>query len=124
MIKSLRNIAILGEGTANFNEKYAQLERENPTEAVIIDPDGIVNAYSYDGFAFLNETWYKKYSKNWQTDTSEIDRLLVNLVKASSSHAASPNLNKIKDYLSNPPETIEKSIEVWEGFFDPHFKDI
>ncbi len=124
MIKSLRNIAILGEGTASFHDKYAQLERENPTEAVIIDPDGIVNAYAYDGFAFLNEKWYTKYSKNWQKDTSEIDRLLVNLVKASSSHAASPNLNKIKDYLSSPPDTIEKAIEVWEGFFDPHFKDI
>jgi len=124
MIKSLRNIALLGEGTTNFNEKYAQLERENPTEAVIIDPDGIVNAYSYEGFAFLNETWYKKYSKNWQKDSSEIDRLLVNLVKAASSHSESPNLTKIKDYLSSPPETMEKTIKVWEGFFDPHFKDI
>jgi hypothetical protein len=78
MIKSLRNIALLGEGITNFNEKYIELERENPTEAVIIDPDGIVNAYTYDGFAFLNETWYKKYSKKWQDDSSEIDRLLVN----------------------------------------------
>jgi len=124
MIKSLRNIALLGEGTTNFNEKYAQLEREKPTEAVIIDPDGIVNAYSYEGFAFLNEGWYKKYSKNWSKDSSEIDKLLVNLVKASSSHSESPNLTKIKDYLSSPPESMEDTIQVWESFFDPYFKDI
>lgn len=124
MIKSLRNIALLGEGTTNFNEKYAQLEREKPTEAVIIDSDGIVNAYSYEGFAFLNEGWYKKYSKNWSKDSSEIDKLLVNLVKASSSHSESANLTKIKDYLSSPPESMEDTIKVWESFFDPYFKDI
>ncbi len=124
MIKSLRNIALLGEGITNFNEKYIELERENPTEAVIIDPDGIVNAYTYDGFAFLNETWYKKYSKKWQDDSSEIDRLLVNLVKASASHSTSGNLTKIKDYLSSPPDTVAETIKVWQSFYDPHFKDI
>lgn len=124
MIKSLRNIALLGEGMTNFNEKYAQLEREHPTEAVIIDSDGIVNAYTYDGYAFLNETWYTKYSKNWQKDTSEIDRLLVNLVKAASSHSASANLTKIKDYLASPPDKLDDTIGIWRGFFDPHFRDI
>jgi len=124
MIKSLKNIALLGEGIANFNEKYAQLERENPTEAVIIDPDGIVNAYTYEGFAFLNKNWYKKYSKNWQTDSAEIDTLLVSLVKAASSHTTSANLTKIKDYLSSPPETIAETIRLWQSFYDPHFKDI
>jgi len=124
MVKPLRNIALLGEGATNFNERYAQLERENPTEAVIIDQDGIVNAYAYDGFAFLNESWYKKYSKNWEHDSSEIDRLLVNLVKSASSHNASPNLTKIKDYLASPPDTIQETIKIWEGFYDPHFKDI
>ncbi|MCF0058002.1 hypothetical protein [Dyadobacter sp. CY356] len=124
MIKLLRNIAILGEGIANFNEKYAQLERESPTEAVIIDPDGIVNAYSYEGFAFLNENWFEKYSPNWQTDSSAIDKLLVSLVKSSSSHTPSVNLTKIKDYLSSPPDSIEETIKVWKSFYDPHFKDI
>lgn len=124
MVKSLRNIALLGEGTTNFNEKYAQLEREHPTEAVIIDPDGIVNAYAYVGYAFLNKTWYMKYSKNWQQDSTEIDRLLVNLVKAAAGHPESANLIKMKDYLSSPPDTIEETIKVWEGFFDPHFKNI
>lgn len=124
MVKSLRNIALLGEGITNFNEKYIELERENPTEAVIIDPDGIVNAYTYDGFAFLNKTWYKKYSKKWQDDSTEIDRLLVNLVKASASHSPSGNLTKIKDYLSSPPDTLMETIKVWQSFYDPHFKDI
>lgn len=124
MIKILRNIALLGDGITNFNEKYAELEKENPTEAVIIDPDGIVNAYSYDGFAFLSENWYKKYSINWQTDSSAIDKLLINLVKSSSSHSTSVNLTKIKDYLSSPPESQEETVKVWKGFYDPHFKDI
>lgn len=124
MIKVLRNVALLGEGITNFNEKYAELERENPTELVIIDPDGIVNAYSYDGFAFLNENWFKKFSKNWQTDSSSVDKLLINLVKAASSHSNSVNLTKIKDYLSSPPDTIEETILVWKSFYDPYFKDI
>ncbi|MBE9460849.1 hypothetical protein ACFP1I_20075 [Dyadobacter subterraneus] len=124
MIKVLRNIAILGEGITNFNEKYAELEKENPTEAVIIDSDGIVNAYTYEGFAFLNENWYQKYSPNWQTDSSAIDKLLTNLVRSSSSHSTSVNLTKIKDYLSSPPETIEETIKVWKTFYDPHFRNI
>lgn len=124
MIKVLRNIAILGEGITNFNQKYAELEKESPTEAVIIDPDGIVNAYSYEGFAFLNEDWYKKYSASWQTDSSAIDKLLTSLVRSSSSHSSSVNLTKIKDYLSSPPDSIEETIKVWKTFYDPHFKDI
>lgn len=124
MTKSLRNIALLGEGITNFNEKYIELERENPTEAIIIDSDGIVNAYTYDGFAFLNKTWYKKYSKKWQNDSAEIDTLLVNLVKASASHSTSENLTKIKDYLSSPPDSITETITVWQSFYDPLFKEI
>lgn len=125
MVKSLRNIAILGEGVnPGFNQKYAELEKENPTEAVIIDQDGIVSSYSYVGYAFMNENWYEKYSKNAQHDSSAIDSLLVNLVKAADGNAKSDNLIKIKDYLSDPPESIEESVKIWKSFYDPEFKNI
>jgi hypothetical protein len=124
MIKALRNIALLGEGRTGFHGKYAELEKESPTEAVIIDPDGIVNAYSYVGFAFLNENWYEKYSKDWQKDSSGIDKLLVNLVKAAAGDTQSANLTKIKDYLANPPESMEETIKVWKSFYDPRFNTI
>lgn len=125
MVKSLRNIAILGEGVnPGFNRKYAELEKESPTEAVIIDQDGIVNSYSYVGYVFMQENWYEKYSKNAQQDASAIDSLLVNLVKAADGHAISENLGKIKDYLSNPPESPEDAIKVWKGFYDPDFNTI
>jgi hypothetical protein len=125
MVKSLRNIAIIGEGVnTNFNQKYAELEKESPTEAVIIDQDGIVNSYSYVGYAFMNENWFEKYNKDAQNDTSAIDRLLVNLVKAADGNAHSANLTKIKDYLANPPESLEESVRIWKSFYDPEFKEI
>jgi hypothetical protein len=122
MVKTYRFIALLGDGRERFSDK--ELDQEWPTEPIVIDAYGFSDTYRYDGFVFLNENWFTKYSKNWQNDTDEIDALLVNLVKHAERGSKSENLVKIQAYLAEPPETMEETLEVWRGFYDPELKVI
>ncbi|TDE16859.1 hypothetical protein [Dyadobacter psychrotolerans] len=122
MVKTYRFIALLGDGRERFSDK--DLDQEWPTEPVVIDAYGFSDTYRYDGFVFLNESWFTKYSKNWQNDNSEIDELLVNLVKYAEHGSQSENLVKIQAYLAEPPETIEETVEMWKSFYDPELKVI
>ena len=122
MVKTYRFIALLGDGRERFSDK--DLDREWPTEPVVIDAYGFSDTYRYDGFVFLNENWFTKYSKNWQNDTSEIDALLVNLVKFAEHGSKSENLVKIQAYLAEPPETIEETVEMWKSFYVPELNVI
>jgi len=122
MVKTYRFIALLGDGRERFSDK--DLDQEWPTEPVVIDAFGFSDTYRYDGFVFLNENWFTKYSKNWQNDTAEIDALLVNLVKYAERGSKSENLVKIQAYLAEPPETIEETVQMWKEFYDPELKVI
>jgi hypothetical protein len=122
MVKNFRFVALLGDGRERFSDK--ELDAEWPTEPVVIDAFGFSDVYRYSGVVFLNEEWFTKYDKNWQLDTSKIDKLLVDLVKCSVKDSQSTNLAKIHAYLQSPPETVEESVAVWKGFFDPDLKTI
>lgn len=122
MVKTYRFIALLGDGRERFSDK--ELDAEWPTEPIVIDAFGFSDVYRYSGVVFLNEEWFTKYSKKWKSDTSEIDQLLVNLIKYSARDAHSENLTKIKNYLASPPETIEESVALWKSFYDPALKVI
>ena len=117
-----RFIALIGEGRERFSD--AELDQEWPTEPIVIDAYSVSDAYSYDGFVFLNENWFTKYSKDWDKDSAQIDTLLTHLVKSASPHADSENLAKIKSYLTSPPQTIEESVAVWKTFYDPDLRVI
>ena len=117
-----RFIALIGDGRERFSDKY--LDEERPTEPIVIDKYGVSDAYKYDGYVFLNETWYTKYSKNWLDDSAEIDKLLVDLVKNVHKGSKSENFIKIEAYLAEPPETMEEVVEVWKGFYDPELRVI
>lgn len=121
-VKNYRFIALLGDGRERFSDK--ELDQEWPTEPVVIDAFGVSDVYRYDGYVFLSENWFTKYSKIWRIDTSEIDTLLVKLVKLSSKESLSVNLAKMKAYLAEPPETAEEAAEVWKSFYDPELKVI
>lgn len=122
MVKTYRFIALLGDGRERFSDK--ELDQEWPTEPIVIDAFGVSDVYRYDGYVFLSENWFTKYSKSWGIDTSEIDALLVKLVKLSSKESLSINLAKMRAYLAEPPETVEEAVEVWKGFYDPELKTI
>ena len=122
MVKTYRFIALLGDGRERFSDK--ELDAEWPTEPIVIDAFGFSDVYRYSGVVFLNEEWFAKYSKNWQVSTAKIDKLLTDLVKNWSKDAHSENLEKIKAYLQSPPETVEETVEVWKGFYDPELKRI
>lgn len=122
MIKQNRFVALIGEGRERFTD--AELDQEWPTEPVVIDAYGVSDAYRYDGFVFLNENWFTKYSKDWNIDSSKIDKLLTDLVRCASPRANSENLMKIKSYLTAPPETIEEAVDVWKTFYDPDLRSI
>jgi len=122
MSKNQRFIALLGEGRERFSDRM--LDEEMPTEPIVIDSSGFSDAYRYDGFVFLNEDWYKKYSKSWHLDTSEIDALLVSLVKYAAHGSKSGNLIRIQSYLAEPPETPEEALKVWRDFYDPSLNEI
>jgi hypothetical protein len=122
MQKKQRFVALLGDGREHFREN--QLDAEMPTEPVVIDANGFSDAYRYDGYVFLNAEWYSKYSKKWETDTSEIDALLVKLVQYAVHGSKSENLVKMQAYLAEPPETIEEAIQVWKSFYNPVFAEI
>ncbi|MCE7066322.1 hypothetical protein [Dyadobacter sp. CY326] len=121
-VKTYRFIALLGDGRERFSDKA--LDEEWPTEPIVIDAFGFSDVYRYSGVVFLNEEWFAKYSKNWRTSTTQIDDLLVNLIKYTAKDAESENLSKIKAYLASPPETLEGALEVWKGFYDPELKVI
>lgn len=122
MATTNRFIALIGDGRERFSDKELDLER--PTEPVVIDKYGVSDSYKYDGYVFLNENWYTKYSKNWLEDSSEIDKLLVALVRNVSKGSKSENFIKIEAYLAEPPETMEEIVDVWKGFYDPELKVI
>ena len=122
IVKTYRFIALLGDGRESFSDK--ELDQEWPTEPIVIDAFGVSDVYRYDGYVFLSENWFTKYSKTWRIDTSEIDTLLVKLVKLSSKESLSTNLAKMKAYLAEPPETVEEAVEVWKTFYDPELKVI
>lgn len=122
MATTNRFIALLGNGREQFSDK--ELDREQPTEPIVIDKYGVSNAYRYDGYVFLNEEWYTKYTSDWLEDSSEIDRLLVDLVKCAAPGSKSENLVKIQSYLAEPPETMEEIVDVWKGFYDSSLKVI
>lgn len=122
MVKTYRFIALLGDGREKFSDK--ELDQEWPTEPIVIDAYGFSDVYRYAGMVFLNEEWFAKYDKNWRTDTSKIDALLVDLVKYSAKDSKSENLAKVEAYLQSPPETIEEAAEIWKGFYDPELKTI
>lgn len=117
-----RFIALIGDGRERFSDK--ELDLQGPTEPVVIDNYGVSDAYKYDGYVFLNEDWYTKYSKNWLEDSSEIDKLLVELVNNVSIGSKSENFVKIVGYLAEPPETMEEVVTVWKAFYDPELKVI
>lgn len=117
-----RFIALIGDGRERFSDK--DLDKETPTEPIVIDKYGVSDAYKYDGYVFLNETWYTKYSKSWLDDSAEIDKLLIDLVKNVRKGSKSENFVKIEAYLAEPPETMEEVVEVWKGFYDPELKVI
>ncbi|KAA0989829.1 hypothetical protein [Dyadobacter aurulentus] len=119
-VKTYRFIGLLGDGRENFSDK--ELDKEQPTEPVVIDAFGFSDVYRYSGYVFLNEEWYKKYDKNAHASTSIIDGLLVNLVKYAVKESNSENLGKVKAYLQSPPETVEEAIETWKSFYDPGLK--
>ncbi|MCF0050348.1 hypothetical protein LXM25_09785 [Dyadobacter sp. LJ53] len=121
-VKTYRFIALLGDGRERFSDKA--LDEEWPTEPIVIDAFGFSDVYRYSGVVFLNEEWFTKYSKNWHNDTSKIDALLTDLIKYTAKDVHSENLAKIKAYLSSPPETLEETIDVWKGFYDPELKVI
>lgn len=122
MVKTYRFIALLGDGRERYSDK--ELDAEWPTEPIVIDAYGFSDVYRYSGVVFLNEEWFTKYSKSWKTDTAEIDKLLVNLIKYSAKDSHSENLSKIKDYLASPPETVEEAVALWKSFYDPALKVI
>ncbi|HEV7382085.1 MAG TPA: hypothetical protein VGN64_19950 [Dyadobacter sp.] len=122
MGKNQRFVALLGDGREHFRD--TELDAVMPTEPVVIDAYGFSDAYRYDGYVFLNADWFKKYSKTWQNDTSEIDALLVKLVRYASPGSKSENLVRIQAYLAEPPETIAEAIEVWRSFYNPVFAEI
>jgi hypothetical protein len=122
MVKTYRFIALLGHGRERFHD--TELDAEWPTEPIVIDAYGFSDVYRYSGYVFLSEEWFAKYSKNWQNDTTEIDKLLVNLVKYAVKDSTSENLQKIKAYLASPPETVDEAIAIWRGFYDPELKVI
>jgi hypothetical protein len=122
MVKTYRFIALIGDGREHFSDK--ELDQEWPTEPIVIDAYGVSDVYRYDGYVYLNEEWFTKYSKTWRYDSSEIDTFLVKLVQLAAKEAQSENLAKMKAYLAEPPETIEEAIEVWRGFYDPRLKVI
>ena len=117
-----RFIALIGDGREKFSDK--ELDQERPTEPVVIDKYGVSDSYRYDGYVFLNENWYTKYSNNWLEDSVEIDRLLVDLVKCAETGSKSENLIKIQAYLAEPPETMEEIVDVWKGFYDESLRVI
>ncbi|CAG4988487.1 hypothetical protein DYBT9275_00091 [Dyadobacter sp. CECT 9275] len=117
-----RFIALIGDGRERFSDK--ELDEEKPTEPVVIDKYGVSDAYKYDGYVFLNEDWFTKYSKKWQEDPTEIDDLLVSLVKNAHKGCKSENLLKIQAYLSEPPESLDEVAEIWRKFYDPELKTI
>jgi hypothetical protein len=117
-----RFVALLGDGREHFHD--TELDAVMPTEPVVIDAHGFSDAYRYDGYVFLNRDWFKKYSRNWQKDTTEIDDLLVKLVKHAKPGSKSENLIKIQAYLAEPPETIEETLELWSSFHDPVLAEI
>ena len=122
MAANNRFIAVLGDGRERFSD--GELDKERPTEPVVIDRYGVSDAYHYEGYVFLNEEWYTKYSRKWLEESTEIDKLLVDLVKQSNKGSKSENLVKIQAYLAEPPETLEESVEVWKSFYDPELKTI
>lgn len=122
MATTNRFIALIGDGRERFSDK--ELDRQKPTEPIVIDKYGVSDSYRYDGYVFLSEDWYTKYSKNWLEDSSEIDKLLVDLVKNVAKGSQSENFIKIEAYLAEPPETMEETVEVWKGFYDPELKVI
>lgn len=122
MVKTYRFIALLGDGRERYSDK--ELDAEWPTEPIVIDAFGFSDVYRYSGVVFLNEEWFGKYSKNWRNDTTEIDKLLVNLIKYSAKEVHSENLAKIKSYLASPPETVEEAAALWRTFYDPSLKTI
>jgi len=111
-VKNYRFIALLGDGRERFSDK--DLDKEWPTEPVVIDAFGFSDVYRYSGVVFLNEEWFTKYSKNSR----------VNLVKYAVKDFESENLSKIKAYLASPPEGLEESIAVWKSFYDRELKTI
>ena len=117
-----RFIALIGDGRERFSDK--ELDQERPTEPVVIDKYGVSDSYRYDGYVFLNEDWYTKYSNNWLEDSVEIDKLLVDLVKCAETGSKSENLIKMQAYLAEPPETMEEIVDVWKGFYDESLKVI
>ena len=121
-VKNYRFIALLGDGRERFSDK--DLDKEWPTEPVVIDAFGFSDVYRYSGVVFLNEEWFTKYSKNSRVDSAQIDSLLVNLVKYAVKDFESENLSKIKAYLASPPEGLEESIAVWKSFYDRELKTI
>ncbi|REA58521.1 hypothetical protein DSL64_20770 [Dyadobacter luteus] len=122
MVKTQRFVALLGDGRELFHD--TELDSILPTEPVVIDAYGFSDAYHYDGYVFLNTDWFNKYSKNWQTDSSEIDALLVKLVRYAQPGSKSENLVRIQAYLAEPPETISERVEIWRSFYDPVFTEI
>ncbi len=122
MTMTNRFIALIGDGRELFSDK--DLDKERPTEPIVIDKYGVSDAYRYDGYVFLNENWYTKYSKNWLEDSVEIDKLLVDLVKCAETGSRSENLVKIQAYLAEPPETMEEIVDVWKGFYDESLRVI
>ena len=117
-----RFIALIGDGREKFSDK--ELDQERPTEPVVIDKYGVSDAYRYDGYVFLNEDWYTKYSNHWLEDSAEVDALLIDLVRCSETGSKSENLIKIQAYLAEPPETMEEIVDVWKGFYDESLKVI
>ena len=116
MATTNRFIALIGDGRERFSDK--ELDQEKPTEPIVIDKYGVSDSYRYDGYVFLNENWYTKYSNNWLEDSVEIDKLLVDLVKCAETGSKSENLIKIQAYLAEPPETMEEIVDVWKGFYE------
>lgn len=117
-----RFIALIGDGRERFSDK--ELDQEKPTEPIVIDKYGVSDSYRYDGYVFLNEDWYTKYSNNWLEDSAEIDELLIDLVWCAETGSKSENLIKIQSYLAEPPETMEEIVDVWKGFYDESLKVI
>lgn len=117
-----RFIALLGDGRERFSDK--ELDQERPTEPIVIDAYGVSDAYRYDGYVFLDEIWFSKYSRKWLEDSAEIDQLLIKLVKYAADGSQSENLQKMIAYLAEPPETMDEVVRVWKGFYDPELRVI